>query len=552
MLRRLRALLLISTALCGAAWGGQTVQLQSASDDDPSPKELASQLESPDVAVRRKAALGLYQLRWHAGPAIPALTKALKDPDSEVRGYAAASFRFLGPRIGDPREAIPLLAELVRKDPDLDNRRAAAATLGMLCEQDRSLMRDVASLLSELLGDKDKWIRLKVAVVLASLEKDGKKPFRVLEELLGEDDDEFREDLILGLDRIGRPALPMLMSCMRKDGVSTRRIAASSIACIVTSLRRKHQEVSPELIMLLRTALGDSDDEVVIDAVRALATIGAAAKDSIPKIARFLDHRNANVRYQAVAALGVFGELAKASLPAVEKALSDESPLVRVGATRALGMMLGEKALPTLVKCLSDSDREVRLTALEALLGMKADPKLLVPVFVKALADKEMAVQTKAIDSLVSLGPAGEPAIPELAALLDYPDQWVRVSAAEALGKFGPAAKKTIPKLVESLTDSSWVVRCRAANSLGQVGGDAPKVVPALIQSLHDKSGGVRMWAAWSLGRFGQDARDAIPRLTELLEDSDPNVRDYAAAALKDIKHECQTRPMPSSCRFTV
>ncbi len=83
---------------------GQTAYGQNAAGDIDltfllDSEGLAKLLESTDVKVRQQAARLLYKHRL-AFPAMPALTKALKDPDADVRGFAAACFQFFGPPDG--------------------------------------------------------------------------------------------------------------------------------------------------------------------------------------------------------------------------------------------------------------------------------------------------------------------------------------------------------------------------------------------------------------------------------------------------------------------
>jgi HEAT repeat protein len=503
------------------------------------PEELASQLKSSDVATRREAAQSLYRLRWNAKPAIPALTKALKDPDNEVRGFAAACFRFLGPPIGNPREAVPLLAEMIRKDPVLDNRRASAATFRMLTVHDKDFTKESGRTLLDAVADEDKYIRLHVAITLVIHRNGQEKALKALEELFADNDDEIRDELVAAMEEIGKLALPLLMTSLRAKNSLTRETAVLGVGKLIASFRRQNQEISPEMITLLTTALGDSDDKVIAQAIYGLSKVGRPAREAIPRIAKCLEHRNPEVRYHAAIGLSEFGDSAKFAIPAIENALTDGDPLVRVGSARALGKLVGLAALPALEKAQSDSSREVRLAVVETLAGIKTegDAKVIVPPLVKAFSDKEMAVRIKAVESLVLLGPAGQAGIADVAVLLQDPDEWVRGAAAKAIGEFGTAGRKAIPKLTNALGDRSWVVRCRVAESLGKLAADGPTVVPALIGALKDESAGVRMWAAWALGRFGAEAIDAKPRLTELLKDSDEGVRDRAAAALERIVH---------------
>jgi HEAT repeat protein len=263
------------------------------------PEELAKQLESKDVKARRDAAIALYFLKWNAKPAIPALTKAMKDPDHEVRGMAAGCFRFLGPPIAHPDDAVPILADLLLKDPNLSVRRVSALSLRQLTWLDKGLTKGVAPALLEVLSEKDKWIRLNAAGALAILGKGGDKPFQALEEFLGDEDKVIHEEIICAMGEIGLPALPTLKRCLQHKSAKVRRTAGSCFAEMIAEVRRKKQDLPQEVVAPLAKALGDSDAGVVDRAIRALSEIGPPAKEAIPEIIKCLKHRDAEVRSSA-------------------------------------------------------------------------------------------------------------------------------------------------------------------------------------------------------------------------------------------------------------
>jgi HEAT repeat protein len=524
------------------------------------PEELAKQLESKDVKARRGAVAALYQLKWHANTAVPALIKAMKDPDLEVRGMAAACFRFLGPSIAYPdaypEAAVPILADLLEKDPALWVRRLSALSLRELTMLDneikgeKKLTKGVTAVLLTAMEDRDKCVRLNAATALAILGEDGDKPFLVLAEFLGDEDEELRTEIIAAMKEIGLPALPTLKGCLRDKRALVRRIATICLAEVIGKVKRKKQDLPHDLIPLLAAALNDSNDEVVRGVMGALAEIGLPAKETIPAIINFLNHRNPNVRHAAAVRLGEFGPAAGAAVPALEKALSDSDWDVRRDAPEALAKIAGKAAVPALGKALAAAEETdtneneyVRRAIVEALGTIGDDPASVVPVLIKALADKRPVVRLIAVRTLASFGATAEAALPRVTELLQDPDGSVREEAADRLDSFGPkAGKAAIPALIKALRDSSWLVRWQAARTLGRLREEPMTVVPALIEALGDEHYAVRMWAAWSLGWFGGDAQAAVPRLTQLLQDKEPNVPDYAAEALKRIKGDDRRR----------
>jgi HEAT repeat protein len=517
------------------------------------PEELAKQLESKEVEARRKAVGALYIVKWHAQPAVPALIKAMRDPDVEVRGMAAACFRFLGPSIAYPDAypdaAVPILADMLQRDPELSVRRVCALSLRELTMLDneitkgeKNLTKGVEPVFLSAMEDKDKWVRLNAATSLAILGKGGDKPFLVLAEFLGDEDEKLQREIIAAVGEIGLPALPTLKRCLDHKSALVREMTTICLIDVVAKAKRKKQELPEDFVPRLAAALGDSDDEVVMGAIAALSEIGVPAKETIPEIIKFLNHRNYKVRKCAAVGLGEFGPAAREAIPGLKRALSDSHWYVRRDTPEALAKIAGKAAIPVLEQALaankepdSNENEFVRRAIVEALGTIRDDPASVVPVLIKALGDKRTSVQTTAVSTLASFGPAAAAALPRVTELLQDRSDWVRDEAADRLPSFGPKAKKAIPGLMKALHDSSWPVRRSAAKTLGRLGGDAMTVVPALIEALGDEQGAVRMWAAWSLGCFGSDAQAAIPRLTELLKDKDGNVREYAGEAIKRI-----------------
>ncbi len=91
--------------------------------------KLAEELVHPDVRVRRSALDVLEMSGSLALPALPALTRALRDPDRFVRWSAVRTVGKLGPSVAPQTRAD--LTRLLR-DPDVDLQKAAANALQRL------------------------------------------------------------------------------------------------------------------------------------------------------------------------------------------------------------------------------------------------------------------------------------------------------------------------------------------------------------------------------------------------------------------------------------
>ena len=93
---------------------------------------LAEELAHPDVRVRRSALDVLETSGSLALPALPALTRALRDSDRFVRWSAVRTVGNLGPAAAP--QTIDDLTRLLR-DPDVELRKAAANALERLRSQ---------------------------------------------------------------------------------------------------------------------------------------------------------------------------------------------------------------------------------------------------------------------------------------------------------------------------------------------------------------------------------------------------------------------------------
>jgi HEAT repeat protein len=117
MRRMLVAVLLISFVGCGKA--PPTTRVTHWLDA----------LHAPDAKLRKKAAFTLGNLGTTDPAVVPALITALKDRDAAVRCEAILALLKCGP---SAREAIPVLADLQRRDPSDRVRHYAANAIDKL------------------------------------------------------------------------------------------------------------------------------------------------------------------------------------------------------------------------------------------------------------------------------------------------------------------------------------------------------------------------------------------------------------------------------------
>ena len=125
---------------------------------DTNIEALIDALKDPDEEVRMFAAYALWRTGPDARDAVPALIDALKDGDGEVRNAAVHALGQIGP---DARDAVPALIDALKGD-DVFVRIAAADALGQMG-------RGAVPALIDALKDGDDRVRLEAADALESI-----------------------------------------------------------------------------------------------------------------------------------------------------------------------------------------------------------------------------------------------------------------------------------------------------------------------------------------------------------------------------------------------
>ncbi|HKO44413.1 MAG TPA: PQQ-binding-like beta-propeller repeat protein [Pyrinomonadaceae bacterium] len=170
------------------------------------------------------------------------------------------------------------------------------------------------------------------------------------------------------IQRIGPPAIPLLVELLRNERTSFRRSALNELI-----------DLAPETELIqpaLRRALRDEDSMVAGDAARALGALGQRAGPSVSALVKTLSHENPYVRIYAAEALASIGPKASDATRDLARALRDPIPGVRWAAAEALGSIgpPAQLSVPQLIEALKDEFLYVRICAAEALgsIGPKA------------------------------------------------------------------------------------------------------------------------------------------------------------------------------------
>src|SRR5688572_18985231 len=170
------------------------------------------------------------------------------------------------------------------------------------------------------------------------------------------------------IQRIGPPAIPLLVDLLRHESDSIRRSAISELVDLTP-----HTEwIQPAL----RRALRDEDSMVAGDAARALGALGKRASPSVGALVNTLSHEDPYVRIYAAEALASIGPNAGMATRDLARVLGDPIPGVRWAAAEALASIgpAAQSAVPQLIVALKDEFLYVRICAAGALgrIGPKA------------------------------------------------------------------------------------------------------------------------------------------------------------------------------------
>ena len=132
---------------------------------------LVRALNDPDVQMRRNADLVMIFLAGGYGEktkvdireALPALIKATADSDTHVRSWAALAISEIGP---DAKEAVPILIKLL-KDSDEGSRNNSCIALGRI----GPVAKDALPALQKALNDPSKDVRRFAHHAIEEIEK---------------------------------------------------------------------------------------------------------------------------------------------------------------------------------------------------------------------------------------------------------------------------------------------------------------------------------------------------------------------------------------------
>lgn len=259
-----------------------------------------------------------------------------------------------------------------------------------------------------------------------------------------------------------------------------------------------HALVWPDVLERVERSMHSTDRDERRKAARKLADIGRAR--GTPLVLEALGDSDDEVRIEAAKAAVVLR--AEGASDAVLPWLGDKEAKVRLAACDVLRAMPAVRAVPQLARTLQDNDPNVRAAAAEAL-GAQKSPDAVAPLMGK-LDDQSPPVRIHVIRALARLGDK-RAVVPLVGKVSDSVPE-VRASIARALGSLDD--QRAVSALVLLLRDNVNEVRIEAIKALARL--RAGTAVDAIAQQAQDRVREVRHAAIEALGKIGGDQAASI------------------------------------------
>ncbi len=430
------------------------------------PTILALDNELP--AVRRNALFILRQLE--AREAIPAIRKALSDPDRTVQvqaiqamaqfggeeGLLAVSAKFdsenptvrdtaisVLPRFG-PDGIATLVSLLTYGNPDV--RASAMREVGMLGTS------DTRSLLRKGLMDRSPAVRFYAIEALGETNDPDVLPD--VGGLCDDPDPGVREAANEALSRMPSAAQPLLFRLLR-DGNVLQKISAA------TAIRKAKYRPA---VQLLEASLRDPEKEVKVSAAAALMAI--AEPSSVEALVNGLG--DPELRWICVMALRKFGD-------------TNIRPLLRRGSDPLMNHWkqyvldgMGNRILDGCLETLqAEESTDMRIATVCSMRQIK-DTRAVYPL-ITMLGDEKLGYLASAV-----LAQMGEVAVEPLLIALKDENPGKRARAAASLGEIG--LTRVVKPLRDMLGDSDPEVRKVAQRAVQKLSGDEAAPSPNWVQ----------------------------------------------------------------------
>lgn len=361
----------------------------SESEDQKAIKNLSSK----DVQKRREAAGWLAEST--PAEAVPALAKALKDTDEDVRATAAYALWNVASDSyddeDDPNTIEPVRADLkaTLADPSGLVRIYAAGALNMLDEDQATL----SAAIKPATEDPRMWVRAYA-----------------IENLL-----EYKVSI--------NSLIPAIQSVFTSTPAGTAK-EKTSFGFFAGFLSTENQDPNSAAKELLAKALSKYPQPQGL-----FSTWLAAVEDPVE-----------NVRGYAMKAVLTYEPVSPEALAKVRGKMKGFSDMDRMNSVEALGSLktIPPAVVSDLCAAMKDKQEMVRSAAADALAKVKPATKEVVDALILGLQDKKSDVRRDSADALEEIGPSAKDAIPALQEVAAKDKEWtVQGAAKNALRAMG-------------------------------------------------------------------------------------------------------------------
>lgn len=481
------------------------------------------------------------------------------------------------------------LLELLRKEkerPRRVERKVSADEIAKLVEDlkypDRAVHEDAMRRLANYCGiegvealvqaqkNPDKNIRYRAAFALSRTRYTSYKPdFKIVLEAITNEDRKTLFHAFSALKYGNRPvmgqkelsALVMLL----KDDVTL----GSNIESVFEALGPK---ASKAAVPVMIEVLHYENKYVRQHICRMLGEMGPAAEEAFPELAKYLEHKDGNIRDAAANALNsIDSQRAVTLIKAIKerkakakeekvRALVPEIPwaIEKLQVTRdieqhrqAIELLIAvrHKAVPYIFEALKNNNISVSraLSILSEIKWSKEDlagvpTKEVALAFIEAAKDPDYTISQNSKEALCKLNSTDAICvyIDILSEEINLSNADLKAQAAGALEAIGPAAKAAAPALKKIAEADRGYAGRAARDALRSICRDK-LLVPRFIEKLKSPDMETRRRAIASLQMIrSPEARRAIPNLIEILENETENemCRIEAAQTLAHLKAE--------------
>ncbi|MDF1664896.1 MAG: HEAT repeat domain-containing protein [Planctomycetota bacterium] len=451
---------------------------------------LIQGLQDPNGSVRSQAAYALSSFGTDfpkaTAPAMPALMKATKDKESNVRLWTIETIGQIGK--SDPRSFEALLPALL--DGERGVRQKATDHLSRMTLTSKQLL----PLLVSALKNPSAAIRAFAAQRIGRLSNDPITTSFVTQFMgtVNDKDRYIRRSILSTLGEMGpraEAAVPLLITVLKDPQSKIEKDEV--IACIGRTGKNSALIFKPlfEVITAGPERLGNYALKVLLNSACPIA-------QCLPRMIDALKHPSKDLRLKALQLIRRQGLDGKAATPSLIEMLSDPK-----------NNEIKQQVIQTLAEVAVESPKSI-LAVLPMLRGNERDTPI------NAIVGFMLRIRKKALfeDSRISA-----PALKLLSEALNDEHTLVRCYAANAIQRLGSHGSDAIPGLIQTLGDEIPEVRDAASEALIAIG---PKVIPTVSRAFlkNNENEDVKVQVARILGELGAHSKDQLESLRLVLE----------------------------------